>query len=252
MNIKINNLLLIGSIVISVTFSNCKKDDNSNSSINTPPPINETGTFTDNRDGKTYQWVKIGSQIWMAENLAYTGSDIIHITDSAEWNDNTNYDGWCYYKNNDSLGNIYGVLYQWEAAKSACPSGWHLPTDEEWTQLENYLKENGFSYDGVIGNEGIAKSLATNSGWSISDSQGVVGNSDFSEFRNKTGFSALPSGTRYYYGAFFDLGDCGYWWSATERNSSSAYYRALGYSTARVYRSYDDKSFGFSVRCVRD
>jgi uncharacterized protein (TIGR02145 family) len=256
MNIKIRNLLLIGSIVLSVILSSCSKDDDDNNSSGggtTPPTNGETGTFTDSRDSKTYKWVKIGDQVWMAENLNYTGSDIQHITDDNEWANNSDYDGWCYYENNESYGNTYGALYQWEAAKKACLSGWHLPTDEEWTQLENYLKENGYSYDGVIGNKGIAKSLATNSGWSISDHQGAVGNSDFSEFRNKTGFSALPSGYRSYSdGTFGSLGDYGNWWSATEYNSGIAYGRYLCYYGAEVGRGGYGKSSGYSVRCVRD
>jgi len=210
----------------------------------------DKGEFKDNRDGKIYKWVKIGDQVWMAENLNYTGSGIQHITHNGEWGNNSDYDGWCYYENNENYGNTYGVLYQWEAAKKACPSGWHLPTDKEWTQLENYLKENGYSYDGVVGNSGIAISLATNSGWAISDNQGYVGNSNYSVVRNKTGFSALPSGSRTY--RYINLGYCGCWWSATERNSNHAYIRGLGFSNSEVSRSNDTKSSGFSVRCVRD
>lgn len=254
MKINFRNLLLIGSIVASVFLVGCDKDDDdATSGGGTNPPTNgETGTFTDSRDSKTYNWVKIGEQVWMAENLNFTGSGIQHITDNTEWENNPDYDGWCYYENNDNYGNTYGALYQWEAAKAVCPSGWHLPTDEEWTQLENYLKENAYSYDGVIGNSGIAKSLATNSGWSISDNQGAVGNSDFEEYRNKTGFSALPGGFRNGYGGFGGLGYYGYWWSATELGSGLAYYRDLDYRGAGVDRHFDNKSLGFAVRCVRD
>jgi len=248
MNIRIKNLLLIGSIVSSVMLISCEKDDNIEPSGGTL----EAGTFTDNRDSKTYKWVKIGEQVWMAENLAYTGSGIQHITDKNEWKNNFDYDAWCYYEYNENYGNIYGVLYQWEAAKWACPKGWHLPTAEEWTQLENYLKENAYSYDGVVGNTGIAKSLATNSGWDVSDNQGAIGNSDFSEYRNKTGFSALPSGRRSSYSDFSGLRYSCAWWSATEYDSSSVYKRGLSYSTAVVSRKSYRKLNGYSVRCVRD
>jgi uncharacterized protein (TIGR02145 family) len=251
MKIKILNLLLAGSIVSSVMLSSCSKDDE-------PKPENpdysqDKGEFKDSRDGKIYKWVKIGEQVWMAENLAYTGSGIQWITDGGEWKNNSDYDAWCYYENKTNNGNTYGVLYQWEAAKSACPSGWHLPTDEEWTQLENYLKENGYSYDGVVGHTGIAKSLATNSGWSISDHQGAVGNSDFPEYRNKTGFSALPSGYRNSDGGFNSLGIGGAWWSATESSSSFTYGRIMSYVSAEVDRDGNYcKLDGVSVRCVRD
>ena len=247
---KLNNLLLIGSIVISVIFSSCKKNED-DSSTPSNDPIETTGTFTDSRDGKIYKWVKIGEQIWMAENLAYTGSDIQHITDNNEW-DNNDYNGWCYYNNSDSLGQIYGVLYQWHAAKTACPSGWHIPTNDEWTKLKNYLIENGYSYDGVIGNHGIAKSLATDSGWLISDNQGAVGNSDFSEYRNKTGFSALPSGNRTFNGSFDGLSHIVFFWSTDECCSYGSYCNYLNYSTEKVTYAPYEKVFGYSVRCIRD
>ena len=245
-------LLLIGSIVSSVMLSSCKKD-NDKSSDEDDPQSENSGTFTDSRDGKTYKWVKIGDQVWMAENLAYTGSDIQHITDNADWGNNTNYDGWCYYDNNQDNGNTYGVLYQWEAAKTACPAGWHLPTGDEWRQLESYLMENGYSYDGVIGNGGIAKSLATNSGWAISNNQGAVGNSDYPEYQNKTGFSALPGGLRggFDSGAFDNLRELGIWWFDSNGGNSSSVFH-LYYEFTRPEVSSYDKSYGFSVRCVKD
>jgi len=239
MKIRFLNLLLAGSIVISVMLSGCNT-----STV-------EKGTFIDNRDGKTYKFVKIGEQVWIAENLNYTGSGT-NITDDHEWYHNSDYDGWCYYANSENYSNTYGVLYQWEAAKIACPAGWHLPTDEEWTQLVNYLIENGYSYDGVVGHGGIAKSLATDNGWTISDKPGAVGNSDFHAFRNKTGFSALPGGGRISYGAFNVLGNVGGWWSATEYDSLDAYFLYLNYYHAEVDRYYFSKSRGISVRCVRD
>ena len=243
-------LLLAGSIVISVMLSGYKKDDNTLSNGD-DQSTGEKGTFKDNRDGKTYKWVKIGEQVWMAENLNYTGCGT-HIIDDDEWYNNLDCDGWCYYDNNENYADIYGVLYQWKAAKTACPVGWHLPTDEEWTQLENYLRENGFSYDGVVGGYRIAKSLATDNGWARSDGIGAVGNTDFPAFRNKTGFSALPGGVRNYSGTFFYLGNSGFWWSATEIISNRFYSRNLDYNGEVIIPLYYPESSGFSVRCVRD
>lgn len=248
--IKLMNLLLIGIILVTVVLISCDKDDD-------PTPENpnyseEKGEFKDTRDSKVYNWVKIGNQIWMAENLNYTGSGIQHITDNSEWYDNSDYDGWCYYDNNENYADTYGILYQWEAAKTACPEGWHLPTDEEWTQLENYLKENGYSYNGIVGNEKVAKSLATDYGWEESTELGAVGNTDYSEMRNKTGFSALPGGLRFYDGSFFSLDYVVYWWSATEHDSGRAYDRNLFYDNAKVNRYINYKSNGLSVRCLRD
>ena len=81
--------------------------------------IKETGTFVDSRDGKTYKTTKIGTQWWMAENLAYNVGD-----------------GCWAYNNDESNVATYGRLYIWEAAQAACPSGWHLPSENEWKQLE--------------------------------------------------------------------------------------------------------------------
>lgn len=168
--------------------------------------------------------------------------------------ENLNYESgnsWA-YENNPANSDVYGRLYDWNTALTSCPDGWHIPTDAEWNQMENNLKENGYSYDGVVGNTGIAKSLATDNLWIISDNEGAVGNSDYSEMRNKTGFSALPGGYRDLDGNFSGLGNYGNWWSATENSSYGAYLRYLDYNNTEVGRYNYDKSSGFSVRCVRD
>lgn len=233
MKITLLNLLLIVSIVSSVMLSSCNKDNNP--TPKTPDYSQDKGEFKDTRDGKTYKWVKIGNQIWMAENLAYTGSGIQHITDNDEWDNNTLSNGWCYYDNNDSLGNIYGVLYQWEAAKKACPSGWHLPTDEEWTELKNYIANDGHS-----GKEGTA--LKSTTGWN-----------DGGNGTDIYGFFALPGGRRNFDdGTFNYVGNYGYWWCGTESYNNDAYYRYLDYGGDYVGSDYFGKSYGYSVRCVKD
>ena len=237
MKLKTKNLFLIGIITISVIFISCNKDENSsNPTVEINPYASDTGTFTDSRDDKAYKWVKIGNQIWMSENLAYIGSDIYYIADNDEWKNNTFYDGCCYFNNSSSLGKIYGVLYQWEAAKKACPDGWHLPTDAEWTTLTDYL-----GGDTIAG--GKMKEIGTTH-W----------NSPNTGADNSSGFSALPGGDRIDYDGYFDyFGTDGIWWCATELNNNSAYYRCLDFDTAGVYRYEDNnKLFGFSVRCVKD
>jgi uncharacterized protein (TIGR02145 family) len=220
MNGKIFSLLFVGSLVLSAVLLNS---------------CSNTGTFTDSRDGKEYKRLKIGEQVWMAENLAYTGNDIKHITDDKEWVNNIEYDAWCYYENSNSKGKIYGVLYQWEAALIACPDGWHLPTDEEWKQLEGHLYANVGSQ--LAGDETLWK-------------DGKLKQSMHFGF---SGFNALPGGLcSSGYGMFQGLGDSGFWWSATEDNSSCAYDRYLIFGATTVSRYGSTKSGGFSVRCVRD
>jgi uncharacterized protein (TIGR02145 family) len=181
---------------------------------NTPA---EPGEFTDTRDGQKYRTVKIGEQVWMAENL------------------NFKIDGsWC-YDDDEANGKIYGRLYTWEAAKSACPAGWYLPTHEEWQILVDYA--GGYSVAG--------RKLKSASDWN--DYKGQSGNST-----DEYGFSALPGGTRYSDGSFGNAGYGGVWWTATELDASLAYYRDMGYLDERVYRGGYLKSYGYAVRCVRD
>ncbi len=225
------------------------------------------GTVTD-IDGNTYNTVWIGNQWWMAENLKSTkytdGTAIPHITDNTAWANLGNNDtdkAYCFYNNDASLG--YGALYTYAAAvngtpqsgtnivQGVCPTGWHLPSDAEWTELENYLIANGYNYDGTTSGDKVAKSLASTTGWNSSTNVGAVGNNQ--SINNSTGFTALPGGRRRSAnGAFNNVGLSGFWWSSTERSSSRAWYRYLYYDYASVLRYYYNKSYGFSVRCLRD
>ena len=173
----------------------------------------DTGYFTDVRDGQTYKWVKIGNQVWMAENLNYkTGNS------------------WC-YDNTVANCNKYGRLYNWETAKGACPNGWHFPNDSEWDILVDYLGGSN-----IAGNK-----MKSVNGW-FSSGNGT----------DAVVFSALPGGYRNSGGLFYVSGSYSYWWSATERSSSYAWYRRLYYNSSRVYRYSHGKEGSFSVRCLRD
>ena len=224
-------------------------------------PQDAPNTFTDSRDGKVYKTVTIGEQVWMAENLAYLPSVVGPATES--------YTAPYYYiygYNGTSVATAkattnyqtYGVLYNWPAALTACPSGWHLPSDEEWTQLETYLANNGHNYDGSIGGDNfrdkIAISLASATGWNSSTGTGAIGNTNtaYDAYRNKSGFSALPGGYRFTNGSFYSIGYCGYWWSSTQYSTDLAWTRSLYYSDSDVSRSLTNKEDGISVRCVRD
>ena len=177
-----------------------------------------TGTFTDTRDGKVYRTVKIGEQVWMAENLAYKPSS-------------GNY--WAYDNKADNIA-VYGYLYDWETAKKVCPTGWHLPSDAEWTELTDYL-------GGEVVAAGKLKETGTTH-WN-SPNEGAT---------NETGFTALPGGGYYGVGTFYDIGDGGNWWSATEFGATIAWDRNMNKDDTFVDSRGLDKELGYSVRCVRD
>ncbi len=197
-----------------------------------------SGTFTDRRDGETYKWVRIGNQVWMAENLKTAkysdGTSIPNVTDNGAWVGLTS-GAYCWYNNDINNRNTYGPLYNWHAVNTGklCPTGWHVPTDAEWTALSSFL--GGESVAG-----GKMKSVT---GWN-SPNRGAT---------NSSGFSALPGGYRFNNnGTFNNVGNYGNWWSSSENGSSSAWYGSLYYDYANLYRYGNNKRFGFSVRCVRD
>ncbi|MFA7451200.1 MAG: FISUMP domain-containing protein [Bacteroidales bacterium] len=218
------------------------------------------GKLADFRDGNLYKIVTIGSQTWMAQNLAYLPS----VNKS-----NVSYEDLYYYVYDNAgkegtenvaeaknLGNYiaYGVLYNWLAAFTACPDGWHLPSATEWEQLKNYLIVNSFNYDGSTTGNKIAKSLASESGWDSSTVEGSPGNSsdDYSEYKNKSGFTGLPGGFRGAGNNFNNKGQEGNWWSSTLSSKSSSYYWYLKHSEIEFNNSFRAQNSGCSVRCVKD
>jgi len=215
-----------------------------------------TSSVTD-IDGNVYTTVKIGNQVWTVENLRTTkyndGTPIPLVTDSAAWGKLTT-PGYCYYDNTTHADSIkkYGALYNWYAVdtKKLAPKGWHVPTDAEWTILQNYLIANGYNWDGTKTDDKIAKSMAAKTDWKTGVDAGTIGN-DLAK-NNRSGFSALPGGYRDYSGSFYDFGIRGYWWSASEIDASNACYRRLLCGNGHLNRSLLDKSCGFSVRLFRD
>jgi len=169
--------------------------------------------LTDSRDGKKYKFVKIGKQIWMAENLNYNAS------------------GSKCYDNKPANCTKYGRLYNWSTAKDACPSGWHLPSYNEWEAL-----------DKAVGGIGVAgKKLKAKSDWN-KDGNGT----------DEFGFSALPGGNGYPNGNFYNADNYGLLWSSSEGYSIGAYGRSIGYNYEYALWHDYDKSDLFSVRCVQD
>ena len=255
--------LILALALTSALFS-CKKETTTPTTSNPPTPTNSVvcvdnpsinftalgtpvGKFSDcikDVDGNVYKTVTIGTQTWMAENLKVSkysdGTIIPNVKDSIEWSKLTT-GAWVYY-NNDVVNNAdYGKLYNWYAVskttngnKNVCPTGWHVPTDAEWTVLTDYL--GGASIAG-----GKIKEVGTTS-W---ESPNI-------EATNISLFTGLPGGDRYNDGSYNNVGYNGYWWSSTEYGTSSAWSRSLSLINGNAYRGSANKGNGFSVRCLRD
>ena len=176
--------------------------------------------------------VIIGAQVWMTKNLEVTtfrnGDPIPQAASNEAWElaSKNKQPAWCYN------GEHYGKLYNWYAVndpRGLAPEGWHVPTDQEWTALEKALGKNP------------GKKMKSTWGWHNK------GNGT-----NTSGFSGLPGGTRGYNGTFYFIGEYGEWWSASEDDTDSAFYRYLYYGNDVVSRDYLNKEKGLSVRCVKD
>lgn len=184
----------------------------------------DTGTFIDKRDGHAYQWVKIGDQIWMTENLAYEA-------ESGCW----------VYGDDESNLATYGRLYDWDTAITVSPAGWHLPTDAEWEQLAKYISNDNGGYSKSEDHWSDAGAhLKSKTGWE-----------DNGNGTNDYGFLGLPGGYRTYYG-FFNVGSYGIWWSATGDTNYHAWHRYLSSDSTKFCRNYGNDAFGFSVRCLKN
>ena len=192
-------------------------------------------------DGYTYPSIVLGNgQEWMAENLRTTtyanGDPIPNVTDNTQWSTLTT-GAWAHYNNDSQYENPYGKLYNWYTvadSRNVCPTGWHTPTDAEWTVLSDYL-----------GGESVAggKMKSTSTQYWISPNTDAT---------NESGFSGLPGGWRYPNGSFYDVGYSGFWWSSTEYDAGSAWSRGLDYTLGEVLRGYEDKQKGLAVRCLKD
>jgi uncharacterized protein (TIGR02145 family) len=194
-------------------------------------------------DGNTYNTVWIGGKLWMAENLKTTryndGTAIPEVTDNNLWMGLTT-GAYCWYNNDVANKDIYGALYNWYTVNTGklAPTGWHVPSDAEWTNFVNYLEPTGHAVGGgKLKETGTAHWLSPNTGAT-----------------NEFGFTALPGGSRNSSSVFGNVGYLGYWWSSTAYGASKALNRDISYYTAGIFDyccGYDNK-FGSSIRCMRD
>ena len=225
---------------------------------------NSSGSVSD-QDGNTYDYLTYGDQVWTVENAEMVtyrdGTEIPQVTDATEW-ENLTTGAWCYYGNDPTKPR----LYNWYAVmgihdtdpntpnKEFAPEGWHVPSDAEWTTLESYLIANGYNYDGTTTENKIAKSMASTTGWSSSETEGAIGNDQSSN--NSSGFNAFPEGYRYYEGSFGSEGYTAIFWSSTESYTGSADYawdrNLQNYGSSLGRGNSYLKRHGFSVRFVRD
>jgi len=205
--------------------------------LNTMCYCQSSGTFTDSRDGKVYKTVEIGTQVWMGENLAFRETDGC----------------WAYEDSQDNVSS-YGFLYSYRIAVWICPEGWHLPSDDEWTEL--------FSYNGGIDSAGTK----------LISNQSL--NRDDTNFRNELGFNALPGGFRDLQDEAYDLkdgrgviwtgrktnksrfnriGENGYWWSSERKDNWESFFWSINWFDKGIDKgSGDSWSFGCSIRCIKD
>ena len=210
----------------------------------TQNPTSGYGPNITDTEGNSYKTVYIGTQQWMAENLKVSkysdGTTIPNITDNTQWQNNTT-GAWSYY-NNDAANNAkYGKLYNWYAVsktsngnKNVCPTGWHVPSDAEWTVLTDYL-----------GGESVA-------GGKMKEAGTTSWKSPNTEATNISLFTGLPGNGRDGDGGYGGIGSSGSWWSSTEYDTSYAWSRLLSYYNGNAYRSSFSKRYGLSVRCLRD
>ena len=182
----------------------------------------------------------VGAFQWMTKNLDVSfyrnGEPIAQVTDPTAWANLTT-GAWCYYNNDSTQGKTYGKLYNWYAVndpRGLAPAGWHIPSDAEWTALENSL--GGSLVAGAKMKEaGILHWTTPNTG-----------------ANNNSDWTGLPGGCRAVNGFFSSIEDNGFWWSSSESNTSLAILRILAYTGGRISKSYGYKYYGYSVRCLRD
>lgn len=224
---------IFGFILVLILMNTCKKKYGSN---------NGDDSVIKDGDGNVYTSVQIGAQVWLSENLQatkYSNGDLIGTTTPATLNissmSSPKYQ-WAYDGDENNLA-VYGRLYTWYAVtdnRNICPTGWHVPSDAEWSALDSFLGGNGTS-GGKLKETGLSHWITPNS-----------------EATNSSSFTAVPGGWRYHGGASEYIGYFNYLWSSTGGDVDNAWWRQMNYGNGSFSRNTMNMKFGLSVRCIKD
>lgn len=251
---KKNRIFIFCLAILFAIQISCNKDDSSEDENL------ETGGTVEDIDGNTYQTVRIGSQVWMVENLRtskYLNGDLIpYVSEDNEWKGLTT-GAYCNYNNDTNMGDKFGKLYNWHVVNDSrriAPEGWHVPTVSDWETLMSYTESK------IGPSITAAKTMAANVEWMKSDTIGAIGN-DLSK-NNSTGFSALPAGYRKHDGMYYRLSESTTWWSSDVLPES--YLPTKGGRSVHLYNhisttykigvrvGHDDFNQGSSIRCIKN
>lgn len=196
-------------------------------------------------EGNVYQTVKIGNQLWMAENLRTSkfcnGDAVAYVEDEDKWR-YTKEAAWCYQDNDPKLGEEYGKIYNWHTVsdeRNICPCGWKVPNESDWDALAQ-----------ALGGNAVAGSKMKTVG-SMEEKTGVWHDMNESA-TNESGFNGVPGGGRDGVGGFLKPGFAGGWWSSTPASDDAAYGRGLAGGAGNLLRDSEHKNSGFSIRCVKE
>ena len=224
---KENSSVILILAIFILFYTGCKKD---------PKAVDPVTDI----EGNTYKTIKIGDQLWMSENLRTTrfndGADIPLTKDDDSWH-NLKSSGYCWYNNDEaSFKDPYGALYNAYTVASwkLCPSGWHVPSIDEWRTLRDFLGDS------------------SKAGGKLKESVTVHWISPNKGADNRTGFTGLPSGIRYFEGTFASVLSFSGMWSATEASDEEEWYIGLYYAEAGLITDHRSKNYGLSVRCLKD
>lgn len=231
-SVKSHSVIL--SMIVLLFSISCEQDTESPDSTNT----SSFGELTD-QAGNVYKTVVIGTQTWMAENLKITryndGTNIPLLTDNNQWRFN-NTPSYSFYAHDSAQYAPLGTIYNWHVVNTQklCPTGWHVPSKQEWTTLVDYLGGSAIA--------GGKLKMKDPSNW----------NSPNAGATNESGFSAISAGAREFLGTFGENGMFAYWWSSSEYTENNATCCHISASSAMAYIDDNFKSSGLYVRCVKD